>query len=275
MAYTRNSNTVPDDNPGGDSVQQAIVDRLSVGVDNVFTHLNDLDGRVGDIEALDPDTMASTLTTLSGTTVPGIQSTLSTLTGTTIPAIQSTLTTLNGTTVPALDSTLTAHVGAGGGAHADVTTSADGFMTAADKSKLDGIATSANNYSHPTGDGNLHVPATSTTNNGKYLQAGSSAGSLSWAALDFTVDKSVTGYQKLPSGLIFQWGTKTSIPAQNVATVTFPLEFPNAVFCITATKKQSAYNAYPITTYPDNVAQFTIYNSHTSSADAYWFAIGH
>jgi hypothetical protein len=35
-------------------------------------------------------------------------------------------------------------------------------------------------YSHPTGDGNLHVPATSTTNNAKVLTAGSTAGSLSW-----------------------------------------------------------------------------------------------
>jgi hypothetical protein len=39
-------------------------------------------------------------------------------------------------------------------------------------------------YSHPSGDGNLHVPATSTTNNGKYLKAGSTAGSLSWADVD-------------------------------------------------------------------------------------------
>jgi hypothetical protein len=38
-----------------------------------------------------------------------------------------------------------------------------------------------NNYSHPTGDGNLHVPATSTTNSGKVLTAGATAGSLSWA----------------------------------------------------------------------------------------------
>ncbi len=43
-------------------------------------------------------------------------------------------------------------------------------------------ATNANyfTYSHPTGDGSLHVPATSTTNSGKFLMAGSSAGSLSW-----------------------------------------------------------------------------------------------
>ena len=40
-----------------------------------------------------------------------------------------------------------------------------------------------NNYSHPTGDGNLHVPATGTGNNGKVLKAGSTAGSLSWGTL--------------------------------------------------------------------------------------------
>lgn len=33
---------------------------------------------------------------------------------------------------------------------------------------------------HPTGDGNLHVPATGTTNNKKLLQAGSTASSASW-----------------------------------------------------------------------------------------------
>jgi hypothetical protein len=41
-------------------------------------------------------------------------------------------------------------------------------------------ATNANNYVHPTGDGNLHVIATGTTNNGKVLTAGATAGSLTW-----------------------------------------------------------------------------------------------
>ena len=44
------------------------------------------------------------------------------------------------------------------------------------------ISTEYNNYSHPTGDGNLHVPATGTTNSGKVLTAGATAGSLSWQA---------------------------------------------------------------------------------------------
>jgi hypothetical protein len=38
-------------------------------------------------------------------------------------------------------------------------------------------------YVHPTGDGNLHVPATGTTNNGKVLKAGATAGSIAWGTL--------------------------------------------------------------------------------------------
>jgi hypothetical protein len=41
------------------------------------------------------------------------------------------------------------HVGSSGGAHADVTTTVAGFMSAADKTKLNGVADNANNYTHP------------------------------------------------------------------------------------------------------------------------------
>jgi hypothetical protein len=40
--------------------------------------------------------------------------------------------------------------------------------------------TNANEYTHPTGDGNLHVPANSTTNAGKVLTASSTAGVYTW-----------------------------------------------------------------------------------------------
>lgn len=53
-----------------------------------------------------------------------------------------------------------------------------------------------NNYSHPTGDGNLHVPATGASNNGKFLKAGSTAGSASWSDLPAASD-SVAGITKV------------------------------------------------------------------------------
>lgn len=70
--------------------------------------------------------------------------------------------------------------------HSDATSSASGFMSASDKTKLNGVATNANNYVHPTSDGSLHVPATGTTNNGKVLKAGSTAGSASWGTVSYT-----------------------------------------------------------------------------------------
>jgi hypothetical protein len=42
-------------------------------------------------------------------------------------------------------------------------------------------------YTHPTTDGNLHVPATGTTNDGKVLKAGATAGSLVWGTDNDTI----------------------------------------------------------------------------------------
>lgn len=48
--------------------------------------------------------------------------------------------------------------------------------TTEEKNKLAGL----NNYTHPSGDGNKHVPANGTTNAGKVLTAGAVAGTCSW-----------------------------------------------------------------------------------------------
>lgn len=62
----------------------------------------------------------------------------------------------------------------------------DGFMSLADKAKLDAIAANANNFVHPTDDGNHHVPATGTGNNTKILKSGATAGSESWEFVAFS-----------------------------------------------------------------------------------------
>lgn len=60
--------------------------------------------------------------------------------------------------------------------------SANDFTNAL-KDKLEGVEEGANNYVHPTEDGNLHVPATGSSNNGKVLVAGSTPGAMSWTKL--------------------------------------------------------------------------------------------
>ena len=81
------------------------------------------------------------------------------------------------------------------------------------------------------------------------------------------------GYQKFPSGLIIQWGTFTS--AGGVATITYPLAFPSAVFSLIAS---------PITTgnpWADcdrtSLSQGTIKTWNTAGAIASsgtWIAVG-
>ena len=74
------------------------------------------------------------------------------------------------------------HVGRGGTAHAEATILLAGFMSALDKQTLDRLAMTPA-YSHPTGDGNLHVPATGTSSLGMILRAGSTAGDIFWGML--------------------------------------------------------------------------------------------
>lgn len=76
------------------------------------------------------------------------------------------------------------------------------------KTKLEGIKAGANNYTHPSNDGYLHVPATGTNNNGKVLMAGATAGKFSWTALtaDNVADSSTKKF--VTPDQINKWNSK-------------------------------------------------------------------
>ena len=63
--------------------------------------------------------------------------------------------------------------------YSNATTSVAGLMSATDKTKLNGIAASANNYVHPTTTGNKHIPAGGAA--GQFLKY-SADGTAVWAA---------------------------------------------------------------------------------------------
>jgi hypothetical protein len=96
---------------------------------------------------------------------------------------------------------------------------------------------------------------------------------------DFTSSNqslSTNGYQKLPGGLIMQWGNVS--PAINTTTtVTFPTAFPNACVSVQLTILNSTtsdvyvmrVNQTPTTT------DFVIRNSQGTSYFTYWLAIGY
>jgi len=99
---------------------------------------------------------------------------------------------------------------------------------------------------------------------------------------DFTgsnVSLSSSGYQKLPSGVIMQWGIQNSIPADGGVDVTFTIAFPTAVGSITATFTGSGTDTLPdfgVHTRNVSTTGFRLSNADQSSTrNAYWFAIGY
>ncbi|WP_102410404.1 hypothetical protein [Beduinella massiliensis] len=70
------------------------------------------------------------------------------------------------------------------------TASADGLMAKGDKAKLDGVATNANNYAHPTNAGNKHIPAGGAS--GQILRW-SADGTAAWGADNDTTYGLATG----------------------------------------------------------------------------------
>jgi len=66
------------------------------------------------------------------------------------------------------------------------------------KNKLDGIATSANNYSHPTGNGNNHIPVNGSS--GQYLKWSGTSGTATWTTPDFASSSHTHSYYLLKAG---------------------------------------------------------------------------
>jgi len=64
---------------------------------------------------------------------------------------------------------------------------------------------------------------------------------------DFTCSKNANGYQKLPTGLIIQWGRGlTTSDSNGIASFTFPIAFPNACFQVVAVDVGDACYDYGI-----------------------------
>jgi hypothetical protein len=89
---------------------------------------------------------------------------------------------------------------------------------------------------------------------------------------EFAASRGANGYQKLPGGLIIQWGSYSNSTTGG-AIVTLPIAFPNAVLCGLATDSGSSAYAYGC----GNLAlsSITIWpNQSTAAWAARWIAIG-
>lgn len=97
------------------------------------------------------------------------------------------------------------------------------------------------------------------------------------SSADFGASLNGAGYQKLPSGLILQWGSTGAIAGGGHATVTLPIAFPNNVYNVQALAQSSADTTVSISGGWQllNAASFTLRNMSTvGSASFSYLAIG-
>ena len=92
---------------------------------------------------------------------------------------------------------------------------------------------------------------------------------------DFTANLSGNGYQKLPNGLIIQWGVGKS-QHDNGYTNTFPITFPNACFSVTANHVGTSGNTN-VTCNSATTSNFISYTEYgtTTNITIYYIAIGY
>jgi hypothetical protein len=86
----------------------------------------------------------------------------------------------------------------------------------------------------------------------------------------FANSKATNGYQKLPGGLIIQWGGLSVVSGNNPA---FPIAFPTAVASVTVTSG----TASPLATsaFSPQLTYFTLYHANGSTpTQMFWIAIG-
>jgi hypothetical protein len=85
------------------------------------------------------------------------------------------------------------------------------------------------------------------------------------------------GLQRLPSGMIMQWGTTTSITTGTSITVTLPVAMPANILQVMITSQSSANGTVPFSGgwQAINNATFTLRNNSTLTGQYSWMAIGY
>lgn len=85
-----------------------------------------------------------------------------------------------------------------------------------------------------------------------------------------------SGYQKLPGGVIMQWGTMPATASGGTASISFPLAFPFGPYAITASPSSTA-SATPNSIGIGNATTATtlyLHNHSSLTQGGFWIAIG-
>lgn len=101
---------------------------------------------------------------------------------------------------------------------------------------------------------------------------------------DFDASVASLGYQKLPSGLIMQWGVTGGVKNKETKSVDFPIPFPNQTFTVSLTTEDSgsyvqesmfALKSYDTSGFRTSLTYVGDGKGGNPTLKCYWFAIGH
>lgn len=116
--------------------------------------------------------------------------------------------------------------------------------------------------------------AVQNASNGGVTSVDSETGAITLSSLTaFANSLSTSGYQKLPGGLIIQWGSN-SAGGNGAASVSFPIAFPTACVNVQVTGGYSGTSGNSTGAYSVSTSGFT-YTYHYSGTTDYWLAIGY
>jgi hypothetical protein len=129
--------------------------------------------------------------------------------------------------------------------------------------------------------GSQSVNYANSAGNGGVTSVNGATGAVNLASLAaFANSLGTDGYQKLPGGLIIQWGSLTVDYNQAAANGSFPLQFPSACVCMVATPSNysnSGVNTAIVTA--KSTTGFTIFGDYSASpifsVPTYWIALGY
>ncbi|WP_414629591.1 gp53-like domain-containing protein, partial [Enterobacter asburiae] len=96
----------------------------------------------------------------------------------------------------------------------------------------------------------------------------------------FTSQKSLTGWQKLPGGMILQWGLTTTFGSEQNTLVTFPVAFPGSILMEYTTYANTSGDPATGSTYIGQIrttsnTQMYVRNLGPTNAQYNWLVIGY
>jgi hypothetical protein len=166
---------------------------------------------------------------------------------------------------------------AASGANSDIT-SLSGLTTALSVAQGGTGAATLTSNNVLLGNGTSAVQAVAPGTSGNVLASNGTTWASSALSSLSAFDKSLSanGYQKLPGGLIMQWGTSGSVGSTSAITVTLPIAFPSNFSSVVVTAKSDASGSQEanINATQLSLSQFVINNRTQTTQTFSWIAIG-